>query len=86
MTTRRPPAAWLQVFHARVLVGPQGLIPGAITELPGLPAATLSFHPKELMQAGLVSRERSMPVEVPVMLPLVAIADRTRHWCPAAGS
>jgi DNA-binding transcriptional ArsR family regulator len=52
-------ASRLQIFRALVVAGPQGLTPGAITESLGLPAATLSFHLKELMQAGLVSQERS---------------------------
>lgn len=52
-------ASRLQVFRALVVAGPQGLTPGAIAELLGLPAATLSFHLKELMQAGLVTQERS---------------------------
>jgi DNA-binding transcriptional ArsR family regulator len=49
----------LQVFRALVVVGPAGLTPGAITAGVGVPAATLSFHLKELANAGLVTQERS---------------------------
>lgn len=49
----------LQVFRALVVVGPPGLSAGAIMEGVGVPAATLSFHLKELTAAGLVSQERS---------------------------
>lgn len=50
--------ARLQVFRALVVVGQQGLTPGTMAEALELPAATLSFHLKELMHAGLVSQER----------------------------
>ena len=49
----------LQVFRALVVVGETGLTPGAIQEALGVPAATLSFHLKELVHAGLVTQERS---------------------------
>lgn len=52
-------ASRLQAFRALVVAGPQGLTPGTLVEQLGLPAATLSFHLKELMHAGLVSQERS---------------------------
>jgi len=48
----------LQVFRALVVAGQGGLTPGALAESLGLPAATLSFHLKELLQAGLLSQER----------------------------
>lgn len=48
----------LRVFRALVVAGPQGLTPGAMTDALSVPAATLSFHLKELMHAGLVSQER----------------------------
>lgn len=34
------------------------MTPGAMAELLGIPAATLSFHLKELNHAGLVTQER----------------------------
>ena len=50
--TRRP------VFRALVGAGKRGLTPGAISAGAGVPAATLSFHLKELAQAGLVTQQR----------------------------
>ncbi len=49
----------LQIFRALVVAGPQGATPGTLAESLALPAATLSFHLKELLGAGLVSQERS---------------------------
>ncbi|MBL0085816.1 MAG: helix-turn-helix transcriptional regulator [Ideonella sp.] len=48
----------LQVFRALVVAGPSGMTPGTMADGLGVPAATLSFHLKELMHAGLVSQER----------------------------
>ena len=50
--------ARLRVFRALVIAGPQGMTPGVMAEGSGIPPATLSFHLKELMNAGLVSQER----------------------------
>jgi ArsR family transcriptional regulator len=50
--------ARLQVFRALVVAGPRGMTPGVMAEGSGLPPATLSFHLKELMNAGLVTQER----------------------------
>jgi DNA-binding transcriptional ArsR family regulator len=49
----------LQVFRALIVVGPRGMTPGVMQEHLGVPAATLSFHLKELVHAGLVTQERS---------------------------
>jgi DNA-binding transcriptional ArsR family regulator len=49
----------LRVFRALVVAGTEGLTPGTITEALGIPAATLSFHLKELANAGLVTQERA---------------------------
>ena len=49
----------LQVFRSLVVAGQQGATPGQLGEFLGVPNATLSFHLKELMSAGLISQERS---------------------------
>jgi DNA-binding transcriptional ArsR family regulator len=48
----------LKIFRALVVAGRQGMTPGVIAEGAGAPPATVSFHLKELMNAGLVSQER----------------------------
>ncbi len=48
----------LQVFRCLVATGPQGATPGQLGEQLGVPNATLSFHLKELLNAGLISQER----------------------------
>ena len=45
----------LAIFRALVRAGPEGLAAGAIAEAVGAPASTLSFHLKELANAGLVA-------------------------------
>jgi len=49
----------LKAFRALVVAGRDGLTPGAIAGELDIPAATLSFHLKELMHAGLITQERS---------------------------
>jgi DNA-binding transcriptional ArsR family regulator len=49
----------LKVFRALVVNGTAGLTPGVIQEAVEIPASTLSFHLKELVNAGLVSVERA---------------------------
>jgi ArsR family transcriptional regulator, arsenate/arsenite/antimonite-responsive transcriptional repressor len=49
----------LQVFRALVVAGQPGLTPGVMQEGLGVPAATLSFHLKELAASGLVTQERA---------------------------
>ena len=48
----------LRAFRALVVAGPGGLTPGALTEQIGVAATSLSFHLKELVNAGLVTQER----------------------------
>lgn len=48
----------LKVFRALVVCGPSGLTPGVMQEALDVPASTLSFHLKELANAGLVAAER----------------------------
>jgi ArsR family transcriptional regulator len=49
----------LKVFRALVVVGPAGLTPGALQEQLAVPATTLSFHLKELSNAGLAGAVRA---------------------------
>lgn len=49
----------LKVFRALVVAGPAGLTPGVLQERLEVPAATLSFHLRELSHAGLVTAERA---------------------------
>ena len=49
----------LQVFRALVVAGQEGLTPGTMAEALGVPQNTLSFHLKELHNAGLVTQERA---------------------------
>lgn len=48
----------LLIFRALVVKGSEGLTPALIAEELGMPANTLSFHLKELMNADLISQER----------------------------
>jgi DNA-binding transcriptional ArsR family regulator len=48
----------LRLFRALVVAGEAGLTPGTIAEGLQAPAATVSFHLKELMNAGLVTQQR----------------------------
>jgi DNA-binding transcriptional ArsR family regulator len=48
----------LAVFRLLVKRGPVGFSPGALAEKLGIPAPTLSFHLKELQNAGLVDMRR----------------------------
>jgi len=44
----------LRIFRLLIEAGPEGMNAGAIADAVGVPAATLSFHVKELAHAGLV--------------------------------
>ncbi len=48
----------LNIFRLVVQRGDAGLCPSQIQELLGVPAATLSFHLRELLSAGLLVVER----------------------------
>jgi ArsR family transcriptional regulator len=49
----------LRIFRALVVSGAPGLTPGVMQEGLAIPATTLSFHLKELANAGLVTAERA---------------------------
>jgi len=51
-------ASRLRVFRALVVAGPSGLTPTTISKRLKLQPATLSFHLKELVNAGLATQER----------------------------
>jgi len=48
----------LNVFRLIVQKGDVGVTPSQIKELLGIPAATISFHIKQLMSADLIAMER----------------------------
>lgn len=49
----------LQVFRALIVAGHDGLTPSTMAEALSVPQNTLSFHLKELTNAGLVTQERA---------------------------
>jgi DNA-binding transcriptional ArsR family regulator len=49
----------LKIFRALVVGGKDGRTPGMLEVSIGVPPATLSFHLKELVAAGLVTQERA---------------------------
>ncbi|WP_213949502.1 metalloregulator ArsR/SmtB family transcription factor [Luteibacter sp. dw_328] len=49
----------LAIFRLLIEQGPEGLPVGVIGERLGFPSATLSFHLKELLHAGLVTSRQS---------------------------
>lgn len=48
----------LKAFRVLVVAGQQGLTPGVLSEQLGISPASMSFHLKELLFAGLVSQSR----------------------------
>jgi ArsR family transcriptional regulator, arsenate/arsenite/antimonite-responsive transcriptional repressor len=48
----------LAIFRGLVVAGPEGMTPGALSEALALAPATLSFHLKELVQAGLLRKRQ----------------------------
>lgn len=77
----------LDAFRLLVQAGPGGLTPGAVGERLGVPAATLSFHLKELRNAGIVrcrreSRSLIYSADFAAMDALLGFL--TRHCCQGA--
>ena len=52
-------ASRLEIFRALVVAGTEGMTPSALSDALGVAANTLSFHLKELTNAGLVAQERA---------------------------
>ena len=79
----------LAIFRLLVEYAPQGLTPGAIAMKLSLAPATLSFHLKELVNAGLVSDHRDgrfiwYRTDVAAMNALLGYL--TENCCRASGS
>lgn len=79
----------LDAFRLLVQAGPGGLTPGAVAERLGVPAATLSFHLKELRNAGIVrcrreSRSLIYSADFAAMDALLGFL--TRHCCQGASA
>ena len=77
----------LRIFRALVGAAPQGLTPGELVAMLGVPASTLSFHLKELVHAGLVSqaREGRNLIYAPALQRMNALlAYLTAHCCQGA--
>lgn len=49
----------LQLFRALVVAGPLGMTPGTMAQGLGISPSALSFHLKELTNAGLITQERA---------------------------
>jgi len=78
----------LDVFRRLVRAGSEGLPAGAIAEAQGVPAATLSFHLKELKNAGVVAcrREgRSLIYRADFAAMEALLAYLTENCCADAG-
>jgi DNA-binding transcriptional ArsR family regulator len=79
----------LALFRLLVEQGPAGLTPGRIAAVLGVPPATLSFHLKELVHAGLIrARQESRFIyysaDFGAMNELVAYL--TENCCRASGA
>ena len=78
----------LRVFRALVGAGPDGMNPGVLGAMLGVPSSTLSFHLKELVHAGLVTQERDGRnlIYRPALERMSALMDYlTAHCCMGAG-
>jgi len=78
----------LAIFRLLIEQGPEGLPVGVVGERLGLPSATLSFHLKELLHAGLVTSRQSG--RFIYYAPVIAAVDGlvgylTENCCAASG-
>lgn len=74
----------LRAFRALVVAGPQGLTPGAMAEQLGVAPSALSFHLKELSNAGLVvvePRGRNLIYRASFNQMSALMAYLTEHCC-----
>ena len=79
----------LALFRLLVEQGPAGLTPGRIAEVLDVPPATLSFHLKELANAGLIrARQESRFIHYSADFEAMngLIAYLTENCCRASGS
>lgn len=77
----------LRVFRALVGAGPAGMTPTDLAALLGVPSSTLSFHLKELTQAGLAAQERDgrRLIYRPALARMTALLDYlSAHCCQGA--
>jgi ArsR family transcriptional regulator, arsenate/arsenite/antimonite-responsive transcriptional repressor len=78
----------LRVFRALVGAGPEGMNPGVLGTMLGVPSSTLSFHLKELVHAGLVTQVRDGRnlIYRPALEQMSALMDYlAAHCCMGAG-
>lgn len=74
----------LRAFRALVIAGPQGMTPGAMAEQLGVAPSALSFHLKELTNAGLASSEprgRNLIYRASFVHMNALLAYLTEHCC-----
>jgi ArsR family transcriptional regulator len=79
----------LRVFRWLVVAGQAGCTPGDLAHALGLPNATLSFHLKELVRAGLIHAERQgrhLIYRVDVGHMQAVLAHLTQNCCQGAPS
>lgn len=77
----------LRAFRALVVAGPDGLTPGVIAEQLEIAPSALSFHLKELSNAGLVSSEargRNLIYRAEFSRMNALLAYLTEHCCAGA--
>ena len=59
----------LAAYRLLVQAGPQGLPAGSIAEQLGMPPSTLTFHLRQMLQAGLVGQRRVSRQVIYAMVP-----------------